>query len=121
MQATRCGHRETNKLANHGSKPAEGKPLLHGGQRLFFAVAFAKHDAIRMEACLGDRGEKQIRARHAPENLAARSRRDAGNEQRRRGPINRPSPAAGDLMQRAESEPSPGSARSTSATPKGRN
>ena len=59
-----------------------------------------------MESCLGDRWEKQIGARHAPQNLAARSGGDAGNEQRRGGSIDCPSPAAGDLVQRAEGEPS---------------
>lgn len=106
LQATRCCHRETNKLANHGSKPAEGQPLFHGGQRLLFAVAFAKDDAIRMEPRLGNGGKKQVRARHAPEHLAPRPGSDACHEERRRGPVDRPSTATSDFMQRTESEPS---------------
>ena len=60
-----------------------------------------------MEPCLGDSREKQVRTRHTPEHLATGPGSDAGNEQRRSSAIDRPSPAAGDLMERAEGEPSP--------------
>lgn len=59
-----------------------------------------------MESCLGDCREKQVGARHAPQNLATGSGGDAGNEQCRSSAIDGPSPAAGDLVQRPEGEPS---------------
>ena len=59
-----------------------------------------------MKAGLGNRGKKQVRARHAPEHLAARPSSDAGHEERSRSPIDSSSPAAGNLVQRAKGEPS---------------
>lgn len=106
LQAPRGGHRQTDKLADHGGKSAEGQALLHRRQRLLFPIAFAKDHTVRMEPGLGDGREKQVGARHAPQNLATGSGGDAGNEQRRSSAIDRPSPAAGDLVQRPEGEPS---------------
>ena len=57
--------------ADHGSKPTEGKPLLHRGQHLLFPIALAKDHTVWMEPCLGDSREKQVRPRHAPEHLAS--------------------------------------------------
>ena len=51
-----------------------------------------------MQACLGYRRKKQVRARHAPEHLATRPSSDAGYEERGRGPIDRPSPTAGNFV-----------------------
>lgn len=59
-----------------------------------------------MEPGLSDRREEQVRSRHAPEHLAARPGGDAGDEKRRSSAIDGPSPAAGDLVQRPEGEPS---------------
>jgi len=59
-----------------------------------------------MEAGLGNRWKKQVRTRHAPEHLASRSGRNAGYEECGRGPVDRPSAAAGDLMERTEGKPS---------------
>jgi hypothetical protein len=107
LQPSRRVHRQTDQFPDHGGKPAETQPFLHGGQRRFFPITFAKHDAIRMKPRLCNGGKKQVWAGHAPQDFPARPGSDAGHEERSRSPIDRPSPTTGDLVQRTESEPSP--------------
>lgn len=107
LQPSRRVHRQTDQFPDHGGEPAEGQSFLHGGQCLLFPITFAKHDAIRMKPRLGNCGEKQIWARHAPQDFPTGTGSDAGHEERSRSPIDRPSPTTGDLVQRTESEPSP--------------
>lgn len=107
LQPSRRVHRQTDQLPDHDGDPSKRKSFLHGGQSLFFPIAFAKHDAIRMKPRLGNGGKKQVWPRHAPQDSPARPGSDAGHKERSRSPIDCPSPTAGDLVHRAESEPSP--------------
>lgn len=106
LKPPRGRHRQADQFSDHNGEPTEGQSFLYSRKDLFIPVAFAENRAIRMKTGLRHGGEKEVGARHAPENLAFRPGRDACDEQCRRSPIDGPSPAAGDLMQRAEGEAS---------------
>ncbi len=64
-----------------------------------------------MQSHLGQRREKQIRARQAPDNRSRRSSRDAGGEERGRSAIDRAGAATRDFMERAIGQAAAGQGR----------
>ncbi len=80
------------------------KAFLAAGKERGFIASFDDDDAIRVETGLGECWRKQIRAGHAPQDLSARARRDAGGEENGGRSVQGAGSAASNLMQRGELE-----------------
>lgn len=81
------------------------KPFLETGEHGGFIARLNIDDAAGKQPGLSERRRKEILPGDAPEHLAFGARGNAGGKERRRGAIDRPVAAAGDLVQRAERQP----------------
>lgn len=82
------------------------KTFLKAGEDRRLVAGLDIDDAAGRQPGLGERGRKEILARNAPQHAPAGPGGDAGRPQGGRGAINRAIGAAGNLMQRAERQPS---------------
>lgn len=82
------------------------EPFLETGEQGFFVTGLDIDDTVGMKPGLRQRRREEILPRDAPEHLAGGSCRDAGGKQGGRCAIQRAVSAAGNLMQRPQSQPS---------------
>ncbi|QIO63982.1 hypothetical protein HA462_02470 [Rhizobium leguminosarum bv. trifolii] len=101
LKAARSYHWQTDQFGDDGCEPAEPQRFFEGFEDIFLADRFDIDDAIWVEADLGQRWGKKIRASETPNHLALGAGRDTGNKKRGCGPINRPCPASGEFVDRA--------------------
>ena len=76
--------------------------FFHAGQHRDIIPGLDIDHAIRTKACLLQTRRKQVRLRHAPENLSRKTRGNAGRKAGGRCPIHRTVATTRYLMQAAE-------------------
>jgi hypothetical protein len=82
--------------------------FLEAGQHRLLLSRLDIDDTVRLESCLCDGRCEEIGTCQTPQNLAVRSCGDAGHKHACSGAIHRSGAATGDLMQRAQCQPSSG-------------
>lgn len=101
LQAPAFQHRQSHELAHDRAEAAIGQGLLHGGKHVLLPIALDEDDAVRIEARLGQRREKQVWTRQTPDDLAFGAGRNPGNEQGGGGSIDGTDATACELMKSA--------------------
>lgn len=78
--------------------------LFDAGEHGLVVARFDIDDAVRREACLGQRWSEQVRSGDDPEHLASRPSRYAAGKKRCSGSIDRAVTSTGDFVERTQSQ-----------------
>ena len=82
LQAARGGHGQTGHFGDDPAKPAMAQTFLEAGENRLLIARLDIDHAVRRQPRLRDRRGEKILAGYAPQDLAARPRRDASREKR---------------------------------------
>ncbi len=105
LQPPRRRHADAPRFADDRAERAMPQALLHQRQHLGIVRRLGIEHAFGCEPGLVQPGGEQVAPPHHPQHRAPGTRRDPGEEQRRRGVVAHPRAGGGDLVQRVEPQP----------------
>lgn len=97
-------HRKADEFTDHGTQTTVGQRLLHGGEHVFFPIAFDEDHPVGIKPCLRECGEEQIRPCQTPDDLTLGACGNPCDEQGSRRTIDGSGTTAGEFVQRAASK-----------------
>ncbi len=105
LQPAGRSHRDAPDLTDDGAETAVTQPLFHQRQHLHVVARLRIEDARRLQSGLIESRREQVAGADHPQHRSPGTRRDPGDEQRRRRVVAPARPFARDLVQRVQPQP----------------